>query len=659
MPWATPRQRRPTATTARSASSPATSGARGRGARPRDIALRRRPRARLRVRARRPRGCRPDGLRRDAAGGRRRPARGLGARSPAGRLPRAVCDRRGRRGPHRRRARRPARRGARGRAERGRRDVTSSTGSACRATRDGARTAAGRLTGPHRPGGAVVAPDVGPPHRLVDVILRGYGRLPAATRAAHPLVLGGESFGDRARMRRAARDADVRVRLASAVPGVLDGASAAVFGGPYDPFVPGAPEAALRGVPIVAAVGNAAADLAQSAALVYDGRDVERSPARSKRPSRGARRGARRPAGRRLGRAAGRLACGRGCASARELTRERVALGAGRRVAERRVVAERVDLALDVGGAADRAVPRGVGDALAGRAENGREADPHPVAADVSSRSRRTARRAAAAQAERRGAGGPRRAQRRRTPAGGTGRRAQVHRLDLAVDREDRARLDDAAEADRGRREEATVDGRVGPRRLELHRLAGQVLDALARAPSRTGAACACVRAPRRGRRCRRGPCTCRAATSGGRRRGRPPRRPCAGTSPCSLERRPLRADGQHGVERAGDEQPAADAGVVEPAEDAADERGVRAVAVRAGGAEAHHAGAPRRPVPRVHRAREQGGLLHPLGIVEAYLADEVRPVVGLVGEQGVPCALQTRHGLDRTPGRGCGAGDG
>ena len=31
-------------------------------------------------------------------------------------------------------------------------------------------------------------------------------------------------------------------------------------------------------------------------------------------------------------------------------------------------------------------------------------------------------------------------------------------------------------------------------------------------------------------------------------------------------------------------------------------------------------------------------------------LADEVRPVVGLVGEQGVPGALQTRHGLDRTP---------
>jgi glycosyltransferase involved in cell wall biosynthesis len=133
----------------------------------------------------------------------------------------------------------------------------------------------GRLTGPHRPGGAIVAPDVGPPHRLVDVVVRGYGRLPAALRAAHPLVLGGESFGDRARLRRAARDADVRVRLASAVPGVLDGARAAVFGGPYDPFVPGAPEAALRGVPIVAAVGNAAADLAQSAALVYDGRDEE------------------------------------------------------------------------------------------------------------------------------------------------------------------------------------------------------------------------------------------------------------------------------------------------------------------------------------------------------------------------------------------------
>jgi glycosyltransferase involved in cell wall biosynthesis len=131
----------------------------------------------------------------------------------------------------------------------------------------------GRLTGPHRPGGAIVAPDVGPPHRLVDVVLRGYGRLPASTRAAHPLVLGGESFGDRARLRRSAREADVRVRLASAVPGVLDGASAAIFGGPYDPFVPGAPEAALRGVPIVAAAGNAAADLAQSTALVYDARD--------------------------------------------------------------------------------------------------------------------------------------------------------------------------------------------------------------------------------------------------------------------------------------------------------------------------------------------------------------------------------------------------
>jgi glycosyltransferase involved in cell wall biosynthesis len=133
----------------------------------------------------------------------------------------------------------------------------------------------GRLTGPHRPEGAIVAPDVGPPHRLVDVLVRGYAHLSAAHRAAHPLVLGGESFGERARLRRVAREADVRVRLASAVPGVLDGARAAIFGGAYDPFVPGAAEAALRGVPIVAAAGNAAADLTQDPALIYEARDDE------------------------------------------------------------------------------------------------------------------------------------------------------------------------------------------------------------------------------------------------------------------------------------------------------------------------------------------------------------------------------------------------
>ena len=148
---------------------------------------------------------------------------------------------------------------------------------------------------------------------------------------------------------------------------MLDGARAAVFGGPYDPFVPGAPEAALRGVPIVAAVGNAAADLAQSTALVYDGRDEEAlaralQAALAWRPTRGSASGwtAAADALRDVWRAIAALG------SAGQLTRVGVPLGAGGRVAERGVVAERVDLALHVGGAADRAVPRGVGDALAG-----------------------------------------------------------------------------------------------------------------------------------------------------------------------------------------------------------------------------------------------------------------------------------------------------
>ena len=71
------------------------------------------------------------------------------------------------------------------------------------------------------------------------------------------------------------------------------------------------------------------------------------------------------------------------------------------------------------------------------------------------------------------------------------------------------------------------------------------------------------------------------------------------------------------------------------------------AVAGRVRDAEAQPAAAPRRAVPRVEGARQEGGLLQALGIVQRELQRQVRPVLRLVGQDLVPLLGEGRHPAD------------